>query len=534
MPDLRDFHFLRPEWLLGVPGALVLAFLVRSASSLERQWRGVIAPHLLAHLKVGTGSRARVRPIDGIVATLIVASIGLAGPTWEREETPFSEDTSPLVLTLQLSQTMDAIDVAPTRLERAKQKVRDLLERRKGARTGLLVYAGSAHVVLPLTDDPSVLETFVTELATNLMPVAGNEPVQALQVAETMLEKEETPGTILFFTDGIPAEAAPAFAAHGERTPDAVMVLAFGTSEGAPIRLPDDRFATDASGRRIVARLDREGLDALADRADVWVGSATVDQADIDRIDRRMERHLRSARENDPGARWSDRGYWLAWPAALLTLLWFRRGWSVRWGTAVLVGGLLSISAPASADAADFRFADLWLTPDQQGRYWMEKGEPLKAAEGFEDPMWKGVAFYRAGDWESAILQFGRVDTAEGWFNLANAYAQSGDNEEAIRAYDEALARRPGWTEAEENKALVASLIPPPEPESDEEQQGDPHFKPDEIEFDEKGKKGKEGEIEQQMLTDEQKAEMWLRRLQVTPADFLRRKFAAQAAEAGE
>ena len=111
MPDLGDFHVLRPEWLLGVPGALFLAFLVRSASSLERQWRGVIAPHLLAHLKVGTGGRAGVRPIDGIVAMLIIASTGLAGPTWEREETPFSEDTSPLVLAVQLSQTMDAVDV---------------------------------------------------------------------------------------------------------------------------------------------------------------------------------------------------------------------------------------------------------------------------------------------------------------------------------------------------------------------------------------------------------------------------------------
>ena len=534
MPDLSAFHFLRPEWLLGVAGALVLAVLVRTASSLERQWRGVIAPHLLAHLKVGSGGRARVRPLDGVVATLVLASIGLAGPTWEREETPFSEDTAPLVLALQLSQSMDAIDVPPTRLERAKQKIRDLLKRRKGARTALLAYAGSAHVVLPLTDDPAVLETFVTDLVTDLMPVAGNDPVQALQLAETMLEKEDTPGTILFLTDGIPAEAAGVFAAHRDRARDAVMALAFGTTEGAPVRLGDDRFATDASGRRLVARLDKEGLLALADQAGVWVGSATVDEADIDSIVRRVERHLRSAREDDPGARWSDAGYWLAWPAALVTLLWFRRGWSVRWGAAVLAGVLLNAGAPATARAAEFRFADLWLTPDQQGRYWMERGQPLEATERFSDPMWKGVAYYRARDWENAILQFARVDTAEGWFNLGNAYAHSGNNEEAIKAYDEALLRRPDWTEAEENRALVASLIPPPEPESDEEQQGDPHLKPDEVKFDEKGKKGKEGEIEQTMLTDEQKAEMWLRRLQVTPADFLRRKFAAQAEEAGK
>jgi len=534
MPDPSGFHFLRPEWLLGVGGALGLALVVRHLSSLDRQWRGVIAPHLLAHLKVGTGGALRVRPVDAVAFALALASVGVAGPTWEREETPFSEDTAPLVLAIDLSQSMDAIDVAPTRLERAKQKARDLLARRKGARTGLLVYAGTAHVVLPLTDDPSVLETFVTELATDLMPVEGDDPAQALQLAETLLEKEDTPGTILFFTDGVPAADAGAFAAHRRSSRDVVLVLAFGTSEGGPVRLDGDRFATDASGRRIVARLDREGLEALASEAGVWVGSSTVDDADIDRIDRRMERHLRSAREDDPGARWKDVGYWLAWPAALLTLLWFRKGWTVRWGTAVLVWGLLSAGAPVSAAADEFRFADLWLTADQQGRYWLERGDAGRAAERFENPMWKGVASYRAGDWENAILQFARVDTDEGWFNLANAYAKSGNNEEAVKAYDEALARRPGWTEAAENRSLVAALIPPPGPESDEEQTGEPNLPPDEVKFDEKGKKGKEGQIEQTQLTDEQKAEMWLRRLEVSPADFLRRKFAVQAEESGE
>ena len=444
MPELGDFHFLRPEWLLGVAGALAVWFLVRRSASLERQWRGVIAPHLLGHLKVGAGGRARIRPLDTVVAALVLASIGLAGPTWEREATPFSEDTAPLVLALELSQTMDAIDVAPTRLERAKQKIRDVLERRKGARTGLLVYAGTAHLVLPLTDDPSILETFVTELSTDLMPVAGNEPVKALALAEAMLEKEDTPGTILFFTDGIPAGRADAFAAHRGRTPDVVMALAFGTSEGGPVRLPDDRFATDASGRRIVARLDREGLESLADQAGVWVGSATVDQADIDRIDRRMERHLRSAREDDPGARWSDVGYWLAWPVALLTLLWFRKGWTVRWGTAVLVWALLGVGAPASADA---RRAPLRRPVAHPG----PAGSLLDGAERSSE----GRRALRGPDVEGRRLLPGRglgerhrtarrVDTAEGWFNLGNAYARSGDNEEAVKAYEEALSRHPG------------------------------------------------------------------------------------------
>ena len=125
--------------------------------------------------------------------------------------------------------------------------------------------------------------------------------------------------------------------------------------------------------------------------------------------------------EDDPGARWSDVGYWLAWPVALLTLLWFRKGWTVRWGTAVLVWALLSVGAPASAGAAELRFADLWLTPDQQGRYWMERGELLKAAERFEDPMWKGLAYYYAEDFMLAAEYFSRSDSDDALFDEANA-----------------------------------------------------------------------------------------------------------------
>jgi Ca-activated chloride channel family protein len=170
------------------------------------------------------------------------------------------------------------------------------------------------------------------------------------------------------------------------------------------------------------------------------------------------------------------------------------------------------------------------MTSDQQGRYLYDKGDYEGASERFADPMWKGTAYYRAGDYENAVLQFGQVDTAEGWFNLGNAYAGTGNYEEAVSAYDEAVRRRPGWKEAEENREMILALIPP-KPKEDEEEFGDAgNLPPDDIVFDEKGEKGKVGEIEQSELTEDQLAEMWMRRLQTTPADFMRIKFAVQAA----
>ena len=200
---IADFHFLRPEWLWGVAAAFLLFWAVSRREDLRARWGSIIAPHLLEHLIVGRRDYRRVRPVHLTAALMALSSIALAGPTWERERPPFVEDKAPLAIAIDLSQTMDAIDVSPTRLERAKLKIRDLLALRQGARTAIVAYAGSAHLVLPLTDDANLIETYVDSLATAIMPVAGKDTAKALAVAEEALAREDAPGTILFITDGI-------------------------------------------------------------------------------------------------------------------------------------------------------------------------------------------------------------------------------------------------------------------------------------------------------------------------------------------
>lgn len=175
-------------------------------------------------------------------------------------------------------------------------------------------------------------------------------------------------------------------------------------------------------------------------------------------------------------------------------------------------------------------FIGLWLSPNQQGRYYYEKGDYRAAAEAFENPLWKGVACYRTGDFNAAVLQFARVDTPEGYFNLGDAYAHLGKLDQAAKSFSETLRQRQGFIAAKENLVLVKSLI---QKQKDQKKKRPPEeqeltFDPDQVKVDEKGKKGKKGKTDQAELTAEQIQKLWMKRLQTTPADFLRMKFAAQ------
>ncbi|MGI9625199.1 MAG: VWA domain-containing protein [Longimicrobiales bacterium] len=531
MPDaafLESLHFLRPMWLWALLPVALTTFLLWRRADPVHKWRGVVAPHLLPHLTVGSGERYHLGPVVLLGIGLAFAVLGLAGPTWERERSPFAEDTAPLVVALDLSQTMDAVDVRPSRLERAKQKIQDLLVLRSGAKTALIVYSGSAHSVVPLAEDQSVFEAFLHGLSTAIMPVAGQDPSQALALAEDILARDSVPGSILFLTDGIPEEHVDVFADHRARSEDEVMVLALGTEEGGPIALGDNRFATDAQGRRIVARLDRAGLDALAEDVGIFVGSVTSDTDDVNRVQRRIQTHLEVAQQQDESSRWKDMGYWLVFPMLGITLFWFRRGWTIRWALTVLV--VLQAGCGRESQTPN-RFADLWLTADQQGRFHYERGNFVEAGGRFADPIWRGVASYRAGDMQNAILSFAGSETPEAYYNIGNSYASIGDLAAAVISYETALALRPDWSEAQDNLDLVRSLIPPPG-EAEEDDAGPPpaapELDPDDVTFDPELRLGEPGAATEEILSDEAIAEMWLRRLQASPADFLRRRFEAE------
>ncbi len=144
---LDAFHFIRPLWLLLLPVIAGLWWTVRRARGRREAPTEGIAPHLRAALTVGASGGRRLLPIDGVALALACLSVGAAGPTWSRMPDPFVAQSAPVVVVLKVTPSMEGTDVAPSRLERGKQKIRDLLELRAGARTALIAYAGSAHGV---------------------------------------------------------------------------------------------------------------------------------------------------------------------------------------------------------------------------------------------------------------------------------------------------------------------------------------------------------------------------------------------------
>ncbi|MFZ5677499.1 MAG: VWA domain-containing protein [Pseudomonadota bacterium] len=514
---IDDFHFLRPWWLLAILAAGLLVLLVTRRGDARTRWKDLIAPHLLDRLLIDQESRRRWQPVHFVAFVIALGGLAAAGPAWQRQQPPFVEDKAPLAIVIDLSPTMDAIDITPSRLERVKLKVQDLLKQRPGARTAVFVYAGSAHMVLPLTDDAALVNTYVGALQTRIMPVAGKNTAKALAAAEQGLARADAPGTILFLTEGIEPAAVEAFKRPAGK--NEILVLGVGTEAGGPVKTGEGQYLSDGGGR-VLARLDVAQLRDFGRDTGIAVATITPDDGDVRWIAQRIRTHLQ-ARLAEGQTRWRDAGWWLTLPLTLLSAFWFRRGWSVQWVfAAALLGALL---LPGRAEAADKSFMDLWLTPDQQGRLAFEKGDYAGAAEHFQDPMWRGVALYRAGHYGAALDAFARLRNAESFYNQGNALGHLDRLDDAAASYKEALKMRPDWPEAKANLALIEKLIKERKEEEEEAAEG-PNLKPDQIQFDEKSGKGKSAEVD----LAQQTADMWMRNIQITPTDLLARKFAIE------
>jgi Ca-activated chloride channel family protein len=496
---LEAFHFLRPLWLLTLLPLLVLWWTVRRDHVRPPPATPGLAPHLRAALTVGGGRRRSVQPIDGVALALTLLALGAAGPTWSRQPDPFSAQSAPLVVALKVTDSMERTDVAPSRLERAKQKIRDLLELRAGARTALIAYAGSAHVAVPMTDDPGVMLPYLEGLTPEVMPSDGNRAAEALSRALDLLARETGPGGVLFVTDGIDPADAQALSDPAART----AVLSIG----------QDGMA------------DR-GINALSG---VPVVLSSTNSSDVARIDRMLIAAQARAALAESDQPWQDRGPLFAWPAALLGLIWFRRGWTMRWGALVV----LVIALPTPNAHAD-GLAGLFFTPDQQGRLAFERNEFQRAADIFEDPLWRGYALYRDGQYTAAVAVLDRVETAQAAFIQGMAHMKSRGYRDGVRAFQAALARDPDYPGAADNLVVAEQIVAYVERLRDQSDTGeDRGIGADDVVFDNEANRGTETQIEvqedggSQMLT----AEQWMRMVDTRTGDFLKSRFALEAAQ---
>ena len=458
---MMALHFIRPELLWLLPVVLPLILLAWRKQSSGGDWAKAIDSELLPHLVASEGSSgSRLRQLWWLALPLLV--FGASGPSLERTELPVFEKSDALVIVLDLSRSMWATDTQPSRIRRARQKVMDVLDLRSEGVTGMVVFAGDAHVVTPLTDDTRTIENLLSALAPDIMPLPGSNATEALGLAASLLETSGlTNGSVLLITDGLPKLSTSQVSDLLKPVGAALSILIVGTETGAPIPLPDGGFLRDDSDQIVIPAVDKRMIQQIASNLDAKSASVSVDSSDLAYLLSGTESSMTSddslERKTDT---WVDLGYWLAIAAALLLLPLFRRGAL----SALVFAVLLTDAEPAQANPLE----NFWSTPDQKGASALADGDPALAATLFEAPEWRGTAQYEAGNFESSSAEFGKLESTDSLYNRGNALALAGDLKAAIESYDKSLALSPERQDAITNRELVKSLLE----QQEQEQQG--------------------------------------------------------------
>ena len=448
---LANFHWLRPDWLWALPLIGLTTYALARRQLAPGSWQSIIDPALAPYIL----SRAQIKGLSYrwwlILIGGVLAVTALAGPSWNRVEQPVFRSEQAIVIALDLSRSMDAQDLTPSRLTRARLKILDILDARQSGQTALVVYSSNAFTVTPLTTDADTVAALVNSLSTDIMPSRGSYPVAAIRKSQTLLEQAGVAyGEVLLITDGGTSPAAERAAADLQSSGYSLSVLGVGTSQGAPIPRAGGGFITDRSGNIVVPRIEEIALRSLAAAGGGRFALLSADNSDISTL-LSGEVGIGSASDESLATDlWQEEGPWLLLLLVPMAAMAFRRGLVL-----VLLLFLLPVAEPVYA----FGWEDLWLTRDQQGQRELDEGNAMEAGELFEDPVWRAVAKYRAAEYGPSAAGFGNQEDIENLYNLGNALARLGEIETAIDAYEQVLEVDPEMEEALYNRDLLKDLI---------------------------------------------------------------------------
>lgn len=445
-------EWLRPLWLLAVP---VLAWLLWRLWHRERQsgrWQLLLPAAFHQVLLKGGSGRSSKLPWLALGLAWLLAVLALLGPSWQRVEQSNQKPADPLVVLLELTPQMLATDGRPNRLEQTRRKLLDLLEARRDAQTAIIVYAGSAHSLVPLSDDLATSRNLLEALKPSLMPEPGRRADLAVTRALQLLEQAQLgQGRLLLITSTLDETERGGIQQALKKHPVPLLVLGVGSREGAPVAQEDGSFLKDSRGAILIPRLDARSLRETAEAHDGRYAAIRLDDEDLRSLGLLdSPQTMRAAGEPTQLDSRIDQGYWLLLPLLLLAACAGRRGW-------LFCLPLLLMLPPQSSLA--FEFDDLWLRPDQQGQRLLQAQRPDEAARHFVNPQWQGKALYEAADYSAAAERFARGDSAADHYNRGNALARAGELEAALDAYEQALERQPELAAAQHNKALVEEAL---------------------------------------------------------------------------
>ncbi len=440
---------------------------------------------LVPDMAPGAGSRRRWIKGWLLVAAIFFAILALTGPLmgfrWEKVE----QKGVDIMIALDCSRSMLATDIKPTRLERAKREIIDLLKMMHSDRAGLVAFSGSAILQCPLTLDHSAFSLFLKALSPDYLPMGGTDLSGAIATALNGFEWDiASEKAIIIITDGENTSGDPMTMAREALEKNVrIFCIGVGKKEGAPIPDAAGGFKKDATGSIVMSRVDDEGLEKIAALTrGIYVKSVAGDM-DLDliytgQILKNMERTtVQSGRKKV----WENRFQWLLLPCVLLLILELlvsekgkknngpSQSHLASWLILCIAGTICLGAMPLAHAGASKSVA--------QGIEAYDKGEWDKAEKSFIDAQLDrpdmpelyyniGSAAYKKGDYESAAANFTRaMDTEDAalkqkaTFNLGNTQYRNGNLEDALESFKKIPETSPLFHKATENIEFVKQKI---------------------------------------------------------------------------
>ena len=448
---ISQLHFIRPEWFFAFIPLLLITLVLLRVNKQGRSWTNIIDPKLLPHLLVGQSvKKSSINSLLVFIAGTL-AIFALAGPAWEKRPQPVFKDKSALVLALDLSSSMDAADIKPSRLTRAKHKITDILKQRKLGQTALLVYAGSSFVVTPLTDDTATITSLLESLTTDIMPAQGTRTDKALLLASSLLKNADVrQGDILLVTDNIEKQAKRIFTEVAKQ--HRISILAVATPQGAPIPLASGGFLKDRQGNIIIPKLNTSNFRDFNNIGNGRFSTLTANDSDIKTIITLFEQSQINTNNNSTKTKliadsWYEQGPWLLLLILPFAALAFRRG-------SLFVFVFFIIQQPQYVEASTF-WDSLWKNANQRASEQLENNNPEEAAKTFNNKEWKAASYYKNKQYQETIDTLQDIDTADAHYNSGNAYAKLGQIDKAIEEYKKSIKLNSKHEDAFYNKKLL-------------------------------------------------------------------------------
>lgn len=450
---MSNFHFLRPEWFVALIPLLIVFWALRHHQLQNKNWQAFCDKKLLPYLFDNEQLRQHKRPLFLVLLAGILVIFALAGPSWQKRPQPVFKKQSALVIALDLSRSMDATDIKPSRLRRAVHKIEDILDRRKEGQTALVVYASDAFTVTPLTDDTETISSQLKSLSTDIMPGHGSRPDRAISLAYDLFKQTSYQrGHIILVTDGIGKKELKLI--DKNKTPAyTISVFGIGTAEGAPIPVATGGFYKDHNGTIVIPKMKPQGLRQLALENNGSFTGLTTGDSDINvllsPLSSAFDTNSKATKLNTDT--WVEAGPWLLLLVLPIAAFAFRKGYLL-----FFMLGILHFPEPGYA----FEYSSLWKNNNQQAQQLMQSNQPDEAAKLFTDKKWQAAAEYKAGNYQQALEAYQQLDlnNPENLYNLANTQAQLGQYDKALENYNKVIEKNPRHTDAKYNRDQIEKM----------------------------------------------------------------------------